>query len=133
MFCFQGVEQDAKNRIKNIIPSGSYGFFKYGSQYNYYMCANFKSRYLKTTLGTFFEKTIQARGLKLCSYVPLMRFYKLISGIFEFFFDCFGRKWALRCAKISFLQISQKVKVLELNVVFSTNKNIHITVILSFV
>ena len=26
---------------------------------------------LKTTLGTFFEKTIQARGLKLGSYVPL--------------------------------------------------------------
>ena len=54
--------------------------------------ANFKSRYLKTTLGTFFEKTIQARGLKLGSYVPLMSFYKLISGIFENFFDFHGRK-----------------------------------------
>ena len=32
-----------------------------------------------------FEKSIQARGLKLGSYVPLMSFYKLISGIFEFF------------------------------------------------
>ena len=41
----------------------------------------------KTTLGTFFEKTIQARGLKLGIYVPLMSFYKLgaklISEIFE--------------------------------------------------
>ena len=30
-----------------------------------------------------FEKIIQARGLKLGSYVPFMSFYKLISGIFE--------------------------------------------------
>ena len=51
------------------------------------MCANFKSRYLKIT---FFEKTIQARGLKLGSYVPLMSSYKLISGIFEtIFFSIF--------------------------------------------
>ena len=42
-----------------------------------------KNEYLKTTLGTLFEKTIQARGLKLGSYIPLMSFYKLISGIFE--------------------------------------------------
>ena len=35
----------------------------------------------KTTLGTFFEKTIQARVLRLGSY---------------------GRNWALICAKISF-------------------------------
>ena len=40
---------------------------------------------------------MQARGLKLGSYVPLMSFYKLISGIFEFFSDFLnGRK----CAKI---------------------------------
>ena len=58
-----------------------------GSQYNYY--ANFKSRYLKTTLGTYFEKTIQARGLKLGCYVPLMSFYKKISGIFS---DFYGQK-----------------------------------------
>ena len=37
----------------------------------------------KTTLETFFEKNVQARGLKLDSYVPLMSFYKFISGIFE--------------------------------------------------
>ena len=74
------------------------------------MRAKFKSRYLKTTLGTSLEKTIQqASGLKLGSYVPLMSFYKLISGISDFFFDFYGQKWALRCAKISFLQISQKV------------------------
>ena len=57
-------------------------FFKSGSQYNNYMRANFKSRYLKTTLETFFEKTIHGRGLKCGSYFPLMSFLKLISGIF---------------------------------------------------
>ena len=40
------------------------------------------NRDISKTLGTFFEKTIQARALKLGSYVPLMSFYKLISGIF---------------------------------------------------
>ena len=75
-----------KTASKFFITSGSYEFFKSGSQYNYYTRANFKSRYLKTTVGTFFEKTIQARGLKLGSYVPLMSFYKLFSGIFNFFF-----------------------------------------------
>ena len=58
-----------KTASKNIIPSGSYDFFKFGLQYNFFTYANFKSRYL-------------ARGLKLGSYVPLMSFYKLISGIF---------------------------------------------------
>ena len=81
LICFvsQGVEQDTKN----IIPSGSYEFFKSGSQYNYYinMRANFKLRYLKTTLGTFFEKTMHGRGPKLGSYGPLMSFNNLISGI----------------------------------------------------
>ena len=54
MICFvsQGVEQDAKNALKNIMI-----FLTSGSQYNYYyMRANYKSRYLKTTLGTFFRK-----------------------------------------------------------------------------
>ena len=35
--------------------------------------------------------------------------------------------------KSVFLQISQNVKVMELNSVFSTNINIHIPVILSYV
>ena len=58
-----------KTVSKNIIPSGSYEFFKSGSQYNYYinMRANFKLRYLKTTLGRFFEKTMHGRGPKLGS------------------------------------------------------------------
>ena len=42
-------------------------------------------------------------------------------------------QWALKYAKVSFLQISQKVKVLELNVVLSTNINIYIPVILNYV
>ena len=91
-----------------------------------YTCANFKSRYLKTTSGTFFEKTIKARGLKLGSYVPLTSFYyKLISGILEKIFIRFlWPKMGLKmCQNQFFLQISQKVKVLELNVVFSTNIN----------
>ena len=50
-----------------------------GSQYNDYTCTNFKSQYLKTTLGTFFEKTMHNRGPKLGSYVSLTSF----SGIFE--------------------------------------------------
>ena len=99
-----------KTASKNINPSRSYEFFKSGSQYNYYMHANFKSRYLKTTLGTFFEKTIQARGLKLGSYVPLMTFYKLIAGIFENIF--LWPKMGLTMCRNHFLQISQKVKVL---------------------
>ena len=52
------------------------------SQYNYYTRANFKSRYLKMTLGTFFEKTMHGRGPKLGSYVSLTSFNKLKSGIF---------------------------------------------------
>ena len=68
--------------MQKTSSSGSYEFFKSGSLYNYYTHAHFKSRYLKKTLGTFFEKTIKARGLKL-GYVPLMSFYKLISVIFE--------------------------------------------------
>ena len=43
-------------------------FFKSGSQYNYYTRVNCKLRYLKTILGTFFEKTILGRGPKLGSY-----------------------------------------------------------------
>ena len=79
-----------KTALINIIPSGSYEFFKSDSQYNYYMRANFKSRYLKTTLGTFFEKTMHGRGPKLGSSVPLMSFNNLISGIFEkIFFPIF--------------------------------------------
>ena len=79
MFCISRSRAGCKkNALKNIMI-----FFKSGSQYNYYyMRANYKSRYLKTTLGTFFEKTIQARGLKLGSYVTLMSFFKLISEIF---------------------------------------------------
>ena len=82
LICFvpQRVEQDAKNRI---ISSRSYEFFKSGSQYNYYTRTNFKLRYLITTLETYFEETIQTRGLKLSSYIPLVSFYKQISGIFE--------------------------------------------------
>ena len=68
-------------------------FLKSGSQYNYYTRPSFKSGYLKTTLGTYFEKTIQARGLILGSYVPLISFYKLVSGIFEkIFFSIFMAK-----------------------------------------
>ena len=58
------------------------------------MRTNFKLQYLKTTLGTFFEKTIQARSLKLGSYVILMSCYKLVSGIFDFFSDFYVQKWA---------------------------------------
>ena len=66
---------------------------------------------------------------QLGSYVHHISFYKLISGIFEKkMFDLNGRKWALRCTKIIFLQIPQKIKDLELNVV-----NIQIPVILSYV
>ena len=62
---------------KNLILCGSYEFLNLAHN----ACTKFKSRYLKTTLGTFFEKTIQARGLKVGSYVPLLSFYKLISRI----------------------------------------------------
>ena len=74
------------------------------------------------------------KGLKLGCYVPFISFYKLISGIFEKkSFDFSGRKWAFVCAKISFFADISKVKVLELNVVSSTNINICIPVILSYV
>ena len=92
-FVCHEVEQDAKTASKNIISSGSYDFFKSGSQYNYYTRSNFKSRYLKTTLGIFFEKTMHGRGPNLGSYVPLMSFNKLISAIFEKkVFDFYGEK-----------------------------------------
>ena len=66
------------------------------------MRANFKSRYLKTTLGTYFEKTVQASGLKLGGYVPLMSFYKYISGIFEFFFRFLWPKVGLKMCQNQF-------------------------------
>ena len=59
-------------------------FSKSGLQLNYYRRANFKSRYLKTTLGTFFVKTIQDRALILGSYVPLVSFHSLNVAIFFF-------------------------------------------------
>ena len=41
---------------------------------------------------------MNARGPKLGSYVPLMSFNKLISGIFEKkIFDFYGRKCAKNC------------------------------------
>ena len=66
---------------------------------------------LKTTLRTFFEKTVQARGLKLDSYVPLVSFYNKIlkKYIFQFLWPKMGFKMCQ-------------------NVVFSTNINIHILV-----
>ena len=57
-------------------------FWKSGFADNYYRRANFKSRYLKTTLGTFFVKTVQDKALKLCRYVPLMSFHILSVSIF---------------------------------------------------
>ena len=50
MFCISRSRAGCKNRIKNIIPSGSNELLARNT--------NFKSRYLKTTLGTFFEKTL---------------------------------------------------------------------------
>ena len=50
----------------------------------------------KQLYRNIFEKTIQARGLKLGSYVPLISFYNLISGIFEkTFFSIFMGKMSL--------------------------------------
>ena len=74
-----------KTASKNIIPSGSYEFLKSGSIQlgTIPTLANFKSRYLKTTLRTFFEKTMHGRGPKLGNSVPLISFNNLISGIFE--------------------------------------------------
>ena len=84
MFCI------SKSRAGCIIPhhkilflSEVMNFFKSGSQNNYYTRVNFKLRYLKTTLGTFFEKTMHGRGHKRGSYVPLTSSNNLISGIFE--------------------------------------------------
>ena len=88
-----------KTASKNNISSRSYVFFKSGSQYNNYTHANLKLRYLKTTLGTFFEKTMHGRGPKLGSYVPLLSFNNLILGIFEkkYFFRFFTFLWAKMC------------------------------------
>ena len=47
-----------KPHQKTLFLKEVMNFFKSGSQYNYYTRANFKSRYLKTTLRTVFEKTI---------------------------------------------------------------------------
>ena len=66
MFLSHGVDYDAKNRIKKY-----YFYLAHNTITILYTRANFKLRYLKTTLGTFFEKTIHGRGPKLGSYVPL--------------------------------------------------------------
>ena len=58
LVCFvsQRVKQDAKKPHQKILfPAEVMNFFKSGSQYNYYTLANFKPRYIKTTLGTFFR------------------------------------------------------------------------------
>ena len=70
------------------------------------------------------KSILQARCLKHGSYVPLMSFYKFFSGIFEkIFFSIFmAENEPLDVPKSFFADIS-KVKVLELNVVFSTNIN----------
>ena len=62
-----------------------------------------------------------------------MSFYKLISGIFEkIFYSIFMAEKMYQ--NQFFADISKsKAKVLKLNVVFSTNINIHILVILSYV
>ena len=54
-----------KAASKNIITSGSYDFFQSGSQYSYYIRANFKSRYLKTTLGKNLRKPYMVEVQKL--------------------------------------------------------------------
>ena len=46
-----------KTASKILFVAEAVNLFKSGSQYNYYMRANFKSRHLKTTLGTFCDKT----------------------------------------------------------------------------
>ena len=94
MFCISRSRVRGKKPHQKILFLAKVmNFFKSGSQYNYYTRKNFKSQYLKTTLGTFFEKTIHGRGPKLGSYVPLMSFNKLISGIyFKIFFSIFMGK-----------------------------------------
>ena len=87
-------------------------FLKSGSQYNYYTRENFKSRYLKTTLGTFFEKTIHGRGPKLGSYVPLMSFNNLMSGIyFKIFFSIFMAENVPKMVKISAARVHLMIPI----------------------
>ena len=69
-----------KTASKNVIPSGSYDFLIWLTiqlPTIRMQTSNRDSRYLKITLETVFEKTIQVRRLKLGSYVPLMRLNKL--------------------------------------------------------
>ena len=77
-----------KTASKNIILSGSYDFLNLAHN-TITIRVQTSNRDISKTLGTFFEKTIQARGLKLGSYVPLMSFDKLISGIFGKIFFLF--------------------------------------------
>ena len=82
-FCISRSRAGCKNASKNIISSWSYEFFKSGSQYKYYTVQTLNRDISKQLKEHFFEKTLQARGLKLGCFVPLISFYKLISGIFE--------------------------------------------------
>ena len=80
-FVSHGVEQDAENRIKNIISSGSYEFLNLAHNTIITIYTQTSNRGITNDLRNIFEKTIHGRGPKLGSYVPLMFFNKLKSGI----------------------------------------------------
>ena len=80
-----------KTASKNIISSRSYEVFTIELLY---------TRKLQIAVSkNDFEKTMHGRGPKLGSYVPLMSFNKLKSGIFEKYFNRF--LWAKMYARFA--------------------------------
>ena len=78
-----------KTASENIVSSGSYEFFLNLAHntniqilYSNDTRANSNRSISNTTLGTFFEKTMHGRDPKIGSYVPLVSFNNLKSGIF---------------------------------------------------
>ena len=69
-----------KTASKNIIPSGIEVMNFLNLAHNTITKrANFAIS--QNNFRDIFEKTMHGRGLKLCSYVPVMSFNKLVSGI----------------------------------------------------
>ena len=92
-------------------------FSKSGLQLNYYRRANFKSRYLKTTLGTFFENSEHPRNISLCMYHPWVTFHSLNVFDFQIFYFCpfYGPRKVKKWQNIQFFDLSRPIKWAKIN------------------
>ena len=84
--------KDFEDRIKNIVPSPSYVFWKSQFACNYSTHENLKLWYPQTALMYLLEKTTHPKLLKLGLYPSWVSIYRSDEGIWEILF--FGLKTA---------------------------------------